>query len=149
MQLASQCSQSSRQLLCRLAHQHCSLELRGHTSRCSNASVRASSTWRWCMFSTRLSHHCTRHRQVQLLCIRGSTARTLTFGRSRHMWSLSCNAQASIHAQLINNNNLQAFQLIVLARYLLGVPNPQLQHPKLCMGSMYEAKSSASRTRCL
>ena len=23
-----------------------------------------------------------------------------------------------------NNNNLQAFQLIVLARYLLGVPNP-------------------------
>ena len=28
------------------------------------------------------------------------------------------------NAIFYNNNNLQAFQLIVLARYLLGVPNP-------------------------
>ena len=28
-----------------------------------------------------------------------------------------------------NNNNLQAFQLIVLASYLLGVPNPSPCHP--------------------
>ena len=28
-----------------------------------------------------------------------------------------------------NNNNLQAFQLIVLAKYLLGVPNPSPVSP--------------------
>ena len=34
------------------------------------------------------------------------------------------NGMWSIHTQYNNYNNLQAFQLIVLARYLLGVPNP-------------------------
>ena len=36
-----------------------------------------------------------------------------------------------------NNNNLQAFQLIVLARYLLGVPNPSpVSHDGSCMHIM-------------
>ncbi len=38
---------------------------------------------------------------------------------------MSCDCQVSSAAPTHNNNNnLQAFQLIVLAIYLLGVPNP-------------------------
>ena len=50
----------------------------------------------------------------------------------RTAWCLPNTLSAPSHAAFTkskcvinnNNNNLQAFQLIVLARYLLGVPNP-------------------------
>ena len=38
---------------------------------------------------------------------------------------VACNSlPVLLRASYYNNDNLQAFQLIVLARYLLGVPEP-------------------------
>ena len=38
--------------------------------------------------------------------------------------SIHCNTHYCTSQDNSNNDNLQAFQLIVHARYLLGVPNP-------------------------
>ncbi len=42
------------------------------------------------------------------------------------VWSEACQRADQM---CINNNNLQAFQLIVRARYLLGVPKPRCVLP--------------------